>query len=173
MCSDTFFPGQHDVTRRLTATVLAVLLSFQAQAADKISRENIQQVIDVTDAAAKNRDAAVIGEYLSETFEKVIEFPYDKWMATVRLDKKKYLELIEEGWPTIEEYEYLRDDTVIHVALDGLSGHSYSTITETLFLDGTRMVSKFREHALYALENGRPVITQISGHTLVGDTMPE
>jgi hypothetical protein len=35
------------------------------------------------------------------------------------------------------------------------------------------MVSKYREHALYALENGKPVITQISGHTLLGDTMRE
>jgi len=161
------------VTRLLTGSVLAVLLSFQAQASDKMTREHIQQVIDVTDAAAKNRDTAGIGEYLSETFEKVIEFPYDEWMATVRLDKEKYLNLIDEGWPTIEDYEYQRDNTVIHVMPDGLSGHSYSTITETLTLDGTRRVSKFREHALYALENGRPVITQISGHTLVGHTMPE
>ena len=134
------------MSRRLPVTVLAVFLSLQAQAGDNITREHIQ---------------------------KVIQFPHDKWMATVRLDKQEYLELIDEGWPTIEEYEYHRDGTVIHVMPDGLSGRSYSTITETLILDGTRRVSKFREHALYALENGRPVITQISGHTLVGDTMPE
>ena len=160
------------MTRLLTSTVLAVLLSIQAQAADKITREHIQQVINVTDAAAKNHNTAGIGEYLSATFEKIIEFPYDKWVATVRLDKQEYLDLIDAGWPTIEEYRYQRNNTVIHVMPDGLSGHSYSTITETLSLDGTRRVSKFREHALYALENGRPVITQISGHTLVGDTMP-
>ncbi len=160
------------MSRRLTGTVLAVLLSLQAQAGDNITREHIQQVIDETDAAARNRNTADIGYYLSDAFEKVIQFPHDKWMATVRLDKQEYLELIEEGWPTIEEYEYRRDSTVIHVMPDGLSGRSYSTITETLTLDGTRRVSKFREHALYALENGRPVITQISGHTLVGDTMP-
>ncbi|MEN8107493.1 MAG: hypothetical protein ABFS22_05745 [Pseudomonadota bacterium] len=160
------------MTRRLTSTVLAVLLSIQAQAADTITREDIQQVIDATDAAAKNHDTAGIGKYLSVSFEKIIEFPYDKWMAKVRLDKEKYLDLIDAGWPTIEEYEYQRNNTVIQVMPDGLSGHSYSTITETLSLDGTRRVSKFREHALYALENGRPVITQISGHTLLGDTMP-
>jgi hypothetical protein len=93
--------------------------------------------------------------------------------SEVGLDKKKYLELIEEGWPTLEEYDYQRDDTVIYVMADGLSGQSYSTIIETLSLDGTKMVSIFREHALYTLENGRPVITEISGHTLVDDTMPE
>ncbi len=161
------------MTRLLTGTVLAFLLAFQAQAADYITREHIQQVIDVTDTASKNRDTAAIGEYLGETFEKIIEFPYEDLIATVRLDKKKYLYLIDSGWPTIEDYEYQRDNTVIHIMPDGLSGHSYSTITETLSLDGTRRVSKFREHALYALENGRPVITQISGHTLVGHTMPE
>jgi hypothetical protein len=164
--------GHHDVTRRLTSTVLAVLLSIQAQAADTITREHIQQVIDVTDAAARNHDTAGIGEYLSASFEKIVEFPYEKWIATVRVDKKKYLELLDEGWPTIEEYAYQRDSTRIHVMPDGLSGHSYSTITETLSLEGTRRVSKFREHAVYTMENGKPVITKISGHRLVGDTMP-
>mgnify|MGYP001817191001 CR=1 FL=1 len=160
------------MTRLPTIIVLGILLSFQTQAADPITREHIQQVIDITDAAARNRDAAGIGEYLSTGFERIIEFPHDKWMAKVRIGKDKYLELIAEGWPTIEEYDYRRDATVIHVMPDGITGQSYSTITETLSLDGTRRVSIFREHALYTMENGSPVITQISGHTLLGDTMP-
>ncbi len=118
--------------------------------------------------------ATGIGAYLSETFQRIIEFIHaDKYIAKVRVDKKKYLELIDEGWPTLEEYGYQREDTRIHIMSDGSSGESYSTITETLSIRGTRMVSKYREHALYALENGKPVITQISGHTLLGDTMRE
>jgi hypothetical protein len=160
------------MNRLLTSLALTALLSFQAQAADPITREHIQQVVDMSDVATMNRDTAGIGEYLSETFERVIEFIYDdKFIAKVRLDKKKYLGMIDEGWPTLEEYQYQREDTVIQVMPDGSSGQSYSTITETLSLDGTRMVSKFREHSLYALENGKPVITQINGHTLLGDTM--
>jgi len=160
------------MNRLLTGTVLTVLLSFQAQAAEPITREHIQQIVDITDAATKNQDTAGIGEYLSETFQRIIEFVHkDKYLAKVRIDKKKYLELIEEGWPTLEEYVYQREDTSIHIMPDGSSGQSYSTITETLSLRGTRMVSKYREHALYALEDGKPVITQISGHTLLGDTM--
>jgi len=154
-------------------TVISVLLSLQVLAADKMTEGQIQQVIDATDAAARNRDAETIGMYLGETFEKIIEFPHDKWMAKVRLDKAKYLDLIDEGWEDTEEYDYQRANTVIHILPDAVSGQSYSTITETLSLDGTRMVSKFREYALYTLENGKPVITQISGHTLIGDTMPE
>ena len=161
------------MNRLVTGTVLTLMLSFQAQAADPITREHIQQVIDVTDAATKNRDTAGIGEYLSETFERIIEFTHEKYIAKVRVDKKKYLDLIDEGWPTLEEYDYQRDNTSIHVMPDGSSGQSYSTITETLSMDGTRMVSKFREYALYTLEDGRPVITEISGHTLLGDTMRE
>ena len=161
------------MTRLYTGLLLTVLLSFHAQAADTITREHIQRVIDETDAAARNRDAARIGEYLSVDFEKIIEFAHDKWMAKVRVDKEKYLDLIGGGWPAVEKYDYQRTDTVIHVTTDGLTGQSFSTITETLSLDGKEMVSIFREHAVYALENGRPVITQISGHTLLGDTMPE
>ena len=160
------------MNRLITGTVLTVLLSFQAQAAEPITREHIQQVVDMTDVATMNRDTAGIGEYLSETFLRIIEFIYDeKFIAKVRVDKKKYLEIIDEGWPTLEEYEYQREDTSIQVMSDGSGGQSYSTITETLSIEGTRMVSKYREHALYALENGKPVITQISGHTLLGDTM--
>jgi hypothetical protein len=159
------------MTRLSTGTVLAVLLSFQAQAADNITRELIQQVMNVTDAAARNRDTAGIGEYLSDDFERIIEFVHDKYIAKVRVDKKKYLELIDEGWPTLEKYDYQRADTVIYVMADGSSGQSYSTITETLSLEGTSMVSKFREYALYTLEEGKPVIAEISGHTLLGDTM--
>jgi hypothetical protein len=165
------------MNRLITGTVFTVLLSLQAlslqaRVAEPITGEHIQQIIDVTDAATKNRDTAGIGAYLSETFRRIIEFEYkDKYLAKVSVDKKKYLELIEEGWPTLDEYGYQRENTTINIMPDGSSGESYSTITETLSLRGTRMVSKYREHALYALENGEPVITQISGHTLVGDTM--
>ena len=50
----------------------------------------------------------------------------------MQVDREKYLDLIDEGWPTLEEYDYQLDTTVIHVMQDGLSGQSYSTITEPL-----------------------------------------
>lgn len=161
------------MTKPLAGLLIVLLLCFPAHATDRITRKHILQLIEATDAAAQQRDTATIGKYLGEDFEKVIEFPHEKWMATVRLDKQEYLDLIEAGWPALEEYDYRRDDMVIHIVEGGQTGKSYSTITETLMLDGTRMVSKFREHALYALENGRPVIIRVSGHTLVGDTMQE
>ena len=160
------------MNRHLSGTVLAVLLSLPLEAADRISEDQIQQVIDATDAAAMLCDTAGIGMYVSDTFEKVIEFQYKKWMVKVRLHKDDYLELINAGWGGIEAYDYQRNDTEIHIMPDGQSGLSYSTITENLVQNGTKMTSLFREYATYELENGRPVITQISGHTLVGDTTP-
>jgi hypothetical protein len=149
------------------------LLSHPAQAADRITSGQIQQVIDATDAAAMNRDTAGIGAYLSDSFEKTIEFPYKKWMAKVKLNKDDYLVLIDEGWSNTGGYDYQRNNTEIHVMPDGLSGLSHSTITENIVLDGEKMTSKFREYATYELENGRPVITRVSGHTLLGDTTPQ
>ena len=159
--------------RLITSTVVSVLLSLPTHAAERITDEQIQQVIDATDVASMNRDAAGIGTYLAESFKKIVEFPYKKWMAKVTVRKDQYLEIIDEGWASGGNYYYQREDTVIHIMPDGSSGQSYSTITETLSLRGTRMISKYREHALYALEDGKPVITQISGHTLLGDTMRE
>ena len=56
---------------------------------------------------------------------------------------------------------------------DGLSGLSHSTVTENMVQDGEKITSKFREYATYELEDGRPVITRVSGHTLLGDTTPQ
>jgi hypothetical protein len=158
--------------RLLTGVVLALLLSLPAQAEERISAGQIRQVIEATDAASMHRDAAGIGAYLGEDFEKVIEFQYKKWMAKVRLHKDQYLELIDAGWADIEAYDYQREDTVIHLQPDGRSGLSYSTVTEHIVQNGEPMTSRFRESATYALENGRLVITRVEGHTLIGDTTP-
>jgi len=160
------------MNRRLTATLITILLASPLHAGDRITATEIQQVMDTTDAAAMNRDTAGIAAYLGDSFEKVIEFPHDKWMAKVRINKQEYLQMIDSGWTTIEKYDYERADTEIHVMPDGLSGLSYSTVTEHVVQDGNEMTSKFREYATYELEDGRPVITRISGHTLVGDTTP-
>jgi len=161
------------MNRLFTGTVVSVLLSLPVQAADRITSEQIQQVIDATDAASMNRDTAGIGEYLSDAFERTIEFSHEQSMATVRLDKDKYLGLIEEGWASIDEYDYRRDDTEIHVMPDGMSAMSHSTVTEIIVHNGEKMTSRFREYTTYELENGRPVITGVSGHTLLGDTTPQ
>jgi hypothetical protein len=150
----------------------ALLLACGPLAAERMTEQQIRQVIQATDAAAQERDTGSIGGYLSEDFEKIIEFPHEKYMARVKLDKQQYLELIDAGWESAESYRYHRGETVIHVMPDGVSGLSYSTVTENVVLDGDSMVSRFREHAFYALEDDRVVITRISGHTLVGDTTP-
>jgi len=160
------------MNRLFTGTVVSVALLLPAQAAERITHEQIQEVIDATDVASMNRDAAVIGEHLSDSFLKIVEFRYKKWMAKVKVPKDKYLELIEEGWEHIGNYYYQREGTEIHIALDGQSGMSHSTITEQMVLDGEQMTSKFREYATYELENGKPVITHVTGHRLLGDTTP-
>ncbi len=71
-------------------------------------------------------------------------------MVKVRLHKDDYLELINAGWGGIEAYDYQRNDTEIHIMPDGQSGLSYSTITENLVQNGTKMTSLFREYATYS-----------------------
>jgi hypothetical protein len=161
------------MNRLFTGTVVFLVLLLPAQAAERITREQIQQVMDAADVASMNRDATGIGEYLSDSFLKIVEFRYKKWMARVKVPKDKYLEIIDEGWAHVGSYYYQREDTEIHIALDGLSGMSHSTITEQMVQDGEQITSKFREYATYELENGRPVITHVTGHTLLGDTTPK
>ncbi|MDH3981117.1 MAG: hypothetical protein OEU91_11470 [Gammaproteobacteria bacterium] len=162
------------MNRQLTGTLICLLLSLPVQAADRMTEEQIRQVIRATDLAAMNRDTLAIGMYLADSFEKVIEFVYkQKWLAKVRLDKAEYMELIDKGWANVEAYDYQRNDTVIHLKPDGLSGESHSTITENFVQDGVEITSRFRESSTYTMDKGWPVITNISGHTLVGDTTPQ
>lgn len=149
------------------------LVAGTATADDHITRDNIAEVMAASDAAARVRDAAAVGVYLSDDFERVIEFPHKDLMATVRLDKMDYLSLIDEGWADIEHYDYDRGEIEIFVRPDGSSGQSNSTLTEHITIDGVQMTSRFREYAIYEIRNGRPVITQVSGHTLLGDTTDE
>ena len=161
------------MTKSLTVTVLLVLLSFTAHAADQITREQIKQVISATDSAAMEHNTMVIGTYLGNSFERIIEFPHEDQIATVQLNKIEYLQLVNEGWARISYYDQQRDNLKIHIMPDGLSGKSHSTITENIVIDGVKMTGRFREYATYQLENGRLVITQVSGHTLLGDTTPQ
>ena len=153
--------------------MLCLALSMPSIAADRISKEDIRQVIHATDTAALNRDATAIGMHLSKSFSRVIEFPVENLMAKVKLNKDKYLELIRDGWVDINDYDYRREDVRIHIMPDGKSGASYSTVTEHMVIDGEEMISRFREYATYEMEDGRPVITLVTGHTLLGDTTPQ
>jgi len=160
------------VSRGVYGVFITVLLALPALATERITVEQIEEVISVTDAAAKARDTPGIARYLGKHFEKKIDMRHGKWMASIKVRRDQYLAMIDEGWESIDEYNYQRENTVIYIATDGLSGESYSTITETVVSDDEKMTSRFREYARYALENGMPVITHISGHTLVGDTTP-
>jgi hypothetical protein len=149
------------------------MASFSILAADKITTEQIREVIQATDTAAENRDAQGIGAYLAEGFFKNIEVPLEDTTLVSRINKVQYLELIEKGWQSVEQYSYLRKDVVINVARDGSSGKSSSTIIETIRTEGKDVTSKVREYARYEMENGQPVIINIESMTLVGDTTPE
>ncbi|MDX1698351.1 MAG: hypothetical protein R3308_08690 [Thiohalobacterales bacterium] len=161
------------MNRKLPVIAITLLLSCTARAEEYITREQIEQVIAATDAAALQRDAAAVGVYLAEDFERIIEFAHKYWMAKVKLAKYDYLMMIDEGWAGIADYDYRRDDIEIHIMPDGLSGRSFSTLTEHMIIDGIEMTSRFREHATYAMEDGRPVIIEVNGHTLLGDTTPQ
>lgn len=150
-----------------------VCVSLPAAAADRITKSQIMELIDAADRAAENKDAQTIGTYLGSEFYHYVDVPAAEPPITVRVDKEHYLEFIEDGWKEVESYSYERKDLVVNVAKDGQTAESFSTILETLTKDGKPMVSKVREYATYILENGRPVIVRIEGHTLVGDTMPE
>lgn len=162
------------MTKILFATLAGVLLPVSSLLADdKITTDQINEVITATDAASENQDTQTIGRYLGEDFYKYIDVPGGAVPATVRIDKEQYLEMIENGWKTIDKYSYDRLDTVIHVDPDGQSAESFSTIVETVVMaDGQEMTSKVREYASYTLENDRTVIVRIESHTLVGDTTP-
>ena len=78
--------------------------------------------------------------------------------------------MINDGWKKIENYSYVRDDLTIEILNGGKAAKSNSTLIEKFAVDGKDIVSKIREYAYYAMEDGHVVITKIESITLVGDT---
>lgn len=149
------------------------MLASGVLADGRITSAQISELIAATDAASENKDTQAIGRYLGTGFYKYIDIAAGDIPASIRIDKQQYLEMIDRGWKTIDNYSYNRADTVIHIDKDGQSAESFSTILETVVTsDGQEMVSKVREYASYELEDDRPVIVRIESHTLVGDTTP-
>lgn len=157
----------------LIVLVVAALFPPFSSAAAKITAEQVRQVMEAADLASVERDADAIGVCLSEDFAKYIDIPVEPEPVVALIDKRQYLALIEEGWNRISDYTYTRKDVVIHVAQDGSSAETFSTIIETFTVDGQPMVSKIREYARYAIEGDRPVIINVESLKLVGDTTPE
>lgn len=154
-------------------TVLSLLFSINLSADELVNEAQIRAVIAGTDAAASKRDVDRLAHYLSDNFARYIELPMENWDTAYRLNKDKYLDMVRQGWQVADDYSYERTDTVVYLSADKLSGKSNSTVTEITVVNGRKMISKFREYASYAMENGKLVITSIEGHKLVGDTTPE
>lgn len=156
-----------------TGLVIALIGSTQVFSDQRMSADMIRQVIEKTDLAAIQRDTETIGGHLGSEFFKYIDLPYDDIPLAVELNKEQYLEQIDEGWASLETYEYVRQNVVINISRDGQSAESFSTVTETFSVDGQEFVSKVREYASFAFENGQPVIVRVEGIVLTGDTTPK
>lgn len=148
------------------AALICMLAPLCAGAAEKLTVEQIRALMAATDDAARKRDTAGIGLYLGSSFAKTVDVTDDHWAYTFNIDKNAYLGMIEEGWKSLDEYRYAREDTSILVAPDGQSAESRSTITEHLLAGGRHQISRTREYAQYGLEQGKPVITGIESFDL-------
>jgi hypothetical protein len=160
---------------KLTSSCIigALLFGSQAGAATQLTVEEVRQVMEATDVAAGHHDTQAIGAHLGQKFFKYIDIPSGEEPATAKINREQYLQIIEQGWNKVQNYAYQRKDVVINVTPDGSAAESFSTVIETFTVDGKDMVSKVREYASYALENGRAVIVNIDSQSLVGDTTPQ
>jgi hypothetical protein len=160
------------VKMAISCMIGALLSASLAVADNRISAEQVRQVMAATDMAAEHGDVQAIGAYLGQAFFKYVDVQAGEKSATARINRGQYLQMLEEGWSKVHNYAYQRKDVVVNVTADGSTAESFSTVVETFAVDGKEMVSKVREYARYELENGRPVIVNIDSQTLAGDTTP-
>lgn len=153
------------------AALMALIVSPICFSNEVITKKLVEEVINITDKASIEKNADVIAKHLSSEFNKVIEISSGGQLTvTVPLNKNQYIEMITEGWKKIENYSYIRDDVTIEILNEGTAAKSNSTLIEKFAVDGKDVVSKIREYAYYATEDGHIVITKIESITLVGDT---
>lgn len=153
------------------AALMALIISPACFSNEVITKKLVEEVINITDKASIEKNADIIAKHLSSKFNKLIEMSSDGQLTfTAPLSKTQYIAMINDGWKKIENYSYVRDDLTIEILNGGKAAKSNSTLIEKFAVDGKDIVSKIREYAYYAMEDGHVVITKIESITLVGDT---
>lgn len=133
-----------------------------AQAADRLTEENIGAMYAQMVAAAQDKDVEGVLEHMSDEVRIRIQAP-SAMGGDMEMDKRQYRELLTQGWDGVDEYRLDVDIQQIDIAADGQSASVRDLTRETLRIQGIEVEASTLEIATLQLQGGEVKFSRIEG----------
>lgn len=133
-----------------------------AQAADRLSEENIGAMYAQLIAAAQDKDVEGVLEHMSDDVHISIQAPADMG-GGMEMDKRQYREMLTQGWDGVDDYRLKVDIQQIDIAADGQSANVRDLTTESMRIQGVQVQASTLETATLQLLDGKVKFSRIEG----------
>ncbi|MEC8010108.1 MAG: nuclear transport factor 2 family protein [Pseudomonadota bacterium] len=140
----------------------SLLFSFYATAAD-LTESQVRQILDRIEVAVQNLDAAGIGRQLADNVVIEVTVNAQGQSQVIQLEKQQYLQLLQTGWASYEDYDY--SQTINSIVVKGNKAYISSNSVETMTMQGKTIEAGSKEASVIELINGVPLVTEIKAVT--------
>lgn len=133
-----------------------------AQAADRLTEENIGAMYAQLIAAAQDKNVEGVLEHMSDEVRIRIQAP-SAMGGDMEMDKRQYRELLTQGWDGVDDYRLEVEIQQIDIAADGQSASVRDLTRETLRIQGSEVEASTLETATLQLLDGKVKFSRIDG----------
>jgi uncharacterized protein YcfL len=134
------------------------LFSFTGCSEDKkITEQEVQEVLNNIDVAAKNKDADAVLAYMSEKLQLKSTVVVSGKSQTSTLNRDQYRDMMKKMFAIASNYTYNRQNTQVKISPDGKSVIVSSEVTESITVNGQVIRTVANEVASLVKENGKLV----------------
>ncbi|HSX89418.1 MAG TPA: hypothetical protein VLG17_15685 [Pseudomonas sp.] len=133
-----------------------------AQAADRLTEENIGAMYAQLIAAAQDKNVEGVLEHMSDEVRIRIQAP-SAMGGDMEMDKRQYRELLTQGWDGVDDYRLEVEIQQIDITADGQSASVRDLTRETLRIQGSEVEASTLETATLQLLDGKVKFSRIDG----------
>lgn len=140
----------------------SLLFSIYATAGD-LTESQVKQMLERIEVAVQNLDAAGIGRQLADDVFIEVTVNAQGQSQVIQLEKQQYLQLLQTGWASYEDYDY--SQTINSIEVKGNKAYISSNSVETITMQGKTIEAGSKEASVIELINDVPLVTEIRAVT--------
>ena len=144
--------------------LLLVLLSsaFGVRAADTLTVDSVQALLDSIMANVDKRNAKAVVRAFAKDATITLELPQDLG-GRMEMGRKKYGEMLRQSFATSSNYKYEVTNVKIALAADKRSAVVTDEVMETMEMGGITISTSTAERVEIVLVNGNPKVQTLYG----------
>lgn len=152
--------------RQILWVMLLCVLSWSAQAADRLTESMVRSLIDNTTAAIKKRDVEGVMKHFAPSARLELTLPASMGGGKSVMNVAEYRQLLRDGWGSSQTLVYKVEDLVVRVAPDAKTAEVSDTVLEVVEMGGQVIRSRTAEVATIALINGQPKVIRLVARSM-------